>query len=218
MSDYDSDEAPEAITFTDSKSRALDEVKAAAEAITKSKERVKEAKKKREERNKKQKEEKAARLEELKKNAPSDDIFDQLPDTFESEPVEPDETQLPTRTEFFEGDEEEEIEYETEDFISLNTNSKRKVKRVKLREEQHGSTKFQIMSSNDQKRTYHISESVLNFKKAKLSGHLSRVKRESAQERSQRLAKQQVSGKNTLCLAKHIMEKYHSWNGLNSLS
>ena len=52
MSDYDSDEAPEAITFTDSKSRALDEVKAAAEAITKSKERVKEAKKKREERNK----------------------------------------------------------------------------------------------------------------------------------------------------------------------
>ena len=73
---------------------------------------------------------------------------------------------------------------------------------MKLREEQHGSTKFQIMSSNDQKRTYHISESVLNFKKAKLSGHLSRVKRESAQERSQRLAKQQVSGKNTLCLAK----------------
>ena len=58
-----------------------------------------------------QKEEKAARLEELKKNAPSDDIFDQLPDTFESEQpeLEPEETEVPTRTEFFEGDEEEEV-------------------------------------------------------------------------------------------------------------
>ena len=58
-----------------------------------------------------QKEEKAARLEELKKNAPSDDIFDQLPDTFESEQpeLEPEETDVPTRTEFFEGDEEEEV-------------------------------------------------------------------------------------------------------------
>ena len=45
-----------------------------------------------------QKEEKAARLEELKKNAPSDDIFDQLPDTFESEQpeLEPEETEVPT--------------------------------------------------------------------------------------------------------------------------
>ena len=58
-----------------------------------------------------QKEEKAARLEELKKNAPSDDIFDQLPDTFESEQpeLEPEETEVPTRTEFFDGDEEEEV-------------------------------------------------------------------------------------------------------------
>ena len=56
-----------------------------------------------------QKEEKAARLEELKKNAPSDDIFDQLPDTFENEPIEPKETEVPTKTEFFEGDEEEEV-------------------------------------------------------------------------------------------------------------
>ena len=52
MSDYDSDEAPEAISFSASKSKALDEVKAATEAIKQSKERVKEAKKKREERNK----------------------------------------------------------------------------------------------------------------------------------------------------------------------
>merc|ERR1712212_558591 len=144
--------------------------------------------KKRDERNKQQKEEKAARLEELKKNAPSDDIFDQLPDTFENEPIEPKETEVPTRTEFFEGDEEEEIEYETEDFISLNTNTKRKVKKVKLREEQHGSTKFQIMSSKDHKNTYHISEIVLNFRKAKLSGHLSKVRRETAQDRQNRIA------------------------------
>merc|ERR1712083_673394 len=210
MSDYESDEdddAPEAVTFSASKSKALDEVKAAAEAIKKSEERVKEEKKKRDERNKKQKEEKAARLEELKKNAPSDDIFDQLPDTFESEPIEPKETEVPTRTEFFEGDEEEEGEYETEDFISLSTNNKRKVKRVKLREKQHGSTKFHIKSSVDSKSAYHISESVLNFKKAKLSGHLSRVKREAAQESLQRAAKQQASGKNTLCLAKTLRLK-----------
>ena len=94
-------------------------------------------------------------------------------------------------------------EYETEDFISLNTNSKRsKVKKVKLREEQHGSTKFRIMSSNDQRSTYHISENVLNFRKTKLSGHLSKVKRETAQERVQRLAKFKASGKDSLCLAK----------------
>merc|ERR1712141_212716 len=117
MSDYESDDAPEAVTFLASKSKALDEVKAAAEAIKKSKERVKEEKKKRDERNKQQKEEKAARLEELKKNAPSDDIFDQLPDTFESEPAVPKEIQASTRTEFIEGDDEEEGEYETEDFI-----------------------------------------------------------------------------------------------------
>ena len=52
MSDYESDDAPEAVTFSASKSKALDEVKAAAEAIKKSKERVKEQKKKRDERNK----------------------------------------------------------------------------------------------------------------------------------------------------------------------
>jgi len=202
MSDYESDDAPEAVTFSASKSKALDEVKAAAEAIKKSKERVKEQKKKRDERNKQQKEEKAARLEELKKNAPSDDIFDQLPDTFENEPIEPKETEVPTKTEFFEGDEEEEVEYETEDFISLNTNVKRKVKKVKLREEQHGSTKFQIASAKDQKNTYHISESVLNFRKAKLSGHLSKVKRETAQERQNRIAKQKAAGKDILCMAK----------------
>ena len=102
---------------------------------------------------------------------------------------------------FFQG------EYETEDFISLSTNNKRKVKRVKLREEQHGSTKFHIMSSVDSRSAYHISESVLNFKKAKLSGHLSRVKRETAQESLQRTAKQQASGKNTLCLAKTLRLK-----------
>ena len=47
-----------------------------------------------------QKEEKAARLEELKKNAPSDDIFDQLPDTFESEQpeLEPEETETEVPT------------------------------------------------------------------------------------------------------------------------
>lgn len=49
MSDYDSDEAPEAINFTTSKSIALQEVKAAAEAIKVSKDKDKEAKKKREE-------------------------------------------------------------------------------------------------------------------------------------------------------------------------
>lgn len=89
---------------------------------------------------------------------------------------------------------------ETEDFISLDT-QKRKVKKVKLREEQHGSTKFKIMSSNDHKSTLHISESVLNFRKAKLSGHLSKVKRESAQERSNRLAKLKASGKNVQCIS-----------------
>lgn len=84
---------------------------------------------------------------------------------------------------------------ETEDFLSLETSKKRTVKRVKLREEHHGSTKFQIMSSNDHKSTYHISESVLNFRKAKLCGHLSKVKRETAQERAGRLTKLQASGK-----------------------
>ena len=44
MSDYDSDEAPEAVNFTTSKSLALKEVKAAAEAIKVSKEKDKEAK------------------------------------------------------------------------------------------------------------------------------------------------------------------------------
>ena len=53
--------------------------------------------------------EKAARLEQLKNNAPSDDIFDQLPDTFESEPAVPKEIQASTRTEFIEGDDEEEV-------------------------------------------------------------------------------------------------------------
>ena len=91
---------------------------------------------------------------------------------------------------------------ETEDFISLNLNQKRKVKKVKLREEQHGSTKFQIMSKQDHRSTNHISESVLNFRKAKLSGHLSKAKRESAQDRMNRLQKLKVSGKNSQCTVK----------------
>merc|ERR1712062_359030 len=168
MSDYDSDEAPEAINFTTSKSLALQEVKAAAEAIKVSKEKDKEAKKKREELFKQQKEDKVARLEELKKNAPSDDIFDQLPEEFEDEE-------------------------ESEDFISLLP--KRKVKRVKLREEEYGATKFRIMSKGDQRSTCHISKSVLNFRNAKLYGQLSKVKRESAQERERRLQKMKYSGK-----------------------
>jgi hypothetical protein len=52
-----------------------------------------------------------------------------------------------------------------------------------------------------------FSESVLNFKKTKLSGHLSRVKCETAQESLQRAVKQQASGKNTLCLAKTLRLK-----------
>lgn len=49
MSDYDSDEAPEAVTFTASKSKALDEVKAVTEAIKLTKDRQKEARKLRQE-------------------------------------------------------------------------------------------------------------------------------------------------------------------------
>merc|ERR1712062_750701 len=195
MSDYDSDEAPEAINFTTSKSLALQQVKAAAEAIKVSKEKDKEAKKKREELFKQQKEDKVARLEELKKNAPSDDIFDQLPDKFVRTP-KPRSSKAPVRTEFIEDeskDEEVEDEEETEDFISLLP--KRKVKRVKLREEEHGATKFRIMSRGDQRSTCHISKSVLNFKNAKLYGHLSKVKRETAQERERRLQKMKYSGK-----------------------
>ena len=143
-----------------------------------------------------QKEDKVARLEELKKNAPSDDIFDQLPDKFVRTP-KPRSSKAPVRTEFIEDeskdDEEFEDEEETEDFISLLP--KRKVKRVKLREEEHGATKFRIMSRGDQRSTCHISKSVLNFKNAKLYGHLSKVKRETAQERERRLQKMKYSGK-----------------------
>ena len=137
-------------------------------------------------------------MEELKKNAPSDDIFDQLPDKFERQPKARS-SKAPVRTEFVEEEskEDEFEEDETEDFLSLAP--KRKVKRVKLREEEHGSTKFQIKSSRDQRSTCHISQSVLNFRKAKLSGHLSKVKRESADERAKRLEKMKYSRKNVLC-------------------
>ncbi len=143
-----------------------------------------------------QKDEKKARLEELKANAPSDDIFDQLPETFETKSQAARSEKVPVRTEFVE-DEEEELETEeTPDFLSLDTSSKkRKVKRVKLRQEIHGSTQFQIMSKQDQKGSLHISQSVLNFKKAKLSGHLSKIQRQSAAEREQRQQKIKVSGK-----------------------
>ena len=137
-------------------------------------------------------------MEELKKNAPSDDIFDQLPDKFERQPKSRS-SKAPVRTEFVEEEskEDEFEEDETEDFLSLAP--KRKVKRVKLREEEHGSTKFQIKSARDQRSTCHISQSVLNFRKAKLSGHLSKVKRESADERAKRLEKMKYSRKNILC-------------------
>ena len=52
MSDYDSDDAPEAIDFSTSKSLALSEVKAAAEAIKSSKDKKKEIRKQRQEQNK----------------------------------------------------------------------------------------------------------------------------------------------------------------------
>ena len=71
------------------------------------------------------------------------------------------------------------------------------------------------MSSVDSRSAYHISESVLNFKKAKLSGHLSRVKRETAQDRLQRAAKQQASVKNTLCLAKILSKKLILFFGID---
>ena len=93
-------------------------------------------------------------------------------------------------------DEVEQIDDDT--YISLNPSlKKRKVKRVKLREEEHGSTKFKILSSKDQTKSCHISESVLNFRKAKTFGHLSKVKRESADQKLKRLTKMQLSGKNT---------------------
>ena len=52
MSDYESDEAPEAVDFTTSKKLVLDEVKAAAEAIKQSKQKQKDTWKKRDEANK----------------------------------------------------------------------------------------------------------------------------------------------------------------------
>ena len=54
----------------------------------------------------KQKIEKEARIEELKNSAPSDDIFDQLPETFESAPIAKS-TKVSTRTEFVENESEE---------------------------------------------------------------------------------------------------------------
>ena len=54
---------------------------------------------------------------------------------------------------------------------------------------------------------HEFSDGVLNFKKANLSEHLSRVKRETAQESLQRAANQQASRKNTLCLAKTLRLK-----------
>ena len=52
MSDIESDEAPEAVTFSASKTKALDEVRAANEAIQQAKEKRREAKKQRDELNK----------------------------------------------------------------------------------------------------------------------------------------------------------------------
>ena len=52
MSDYESDEAPEAVDFTTSKKLVLDEVKAAADAIKQSKQKQKDTWKKRDEANK----------------------------------------------------------------------------------------------------------------------------------------------------------------------
>merc|ERR1712141_685383 len=138
--------------------------------------------------------EKEARLQELKNSAPSDDIFDQLPEQFHRQAQPSRSTKLPTLTQYTEenvSDEDKLEEIDDETYLSLNMSSakKRKVKRVKLREEEYGSTKFHIMSSKDQLNSSHISESVLNFRKAKTTGHLSKVKRESAEERARRLAK-----------------------------
>ena len=49
MSDYESDDAPEAINFAASKELVLKEVKAAAEAVLNQKQKKKEARKQREE-------------------------------------------------------------------------------------------------------------------------------------------------------------------------
>ena len=65
------------------------------------------------------------------------------------------------------------------------------------------------------KTIHEFSERVSNFKTAKLSGHLSRVKRETAQDRLQRAAKQQASGKNTLCLAKILSKKLILFSGID---
>lgn len=54
-----------------------------------------------------QKAEKAARLEELKKNAPTDDIFDQLPETFTSKNKVAKSNKMPVRTEFVEDEQQE---------------------------------------------------------------------------------------------------------------
>ena len=141
-----------------------------------------------------------ARLEELKNSAPSDDIFDQLPDRIPVRKPKVHDDDLPDRipvnTKFVdEEDDQETLEDVSEDFIPF----KRQVKRVKLRQEEHGTTKFRIMSKTDQKYTCHVADSLLNLRAAKTSGHLSKVKRESAQSRSHRLTKMQLSGKNVRC-------------------
>ena len=95
-------------------------------------------------------------------------------------------------------DEYEKVDDDT--YLSLDPKlKKRKVKRIKLREEEHGSTKFRIMSSKDQTNSCHIAESVLNFRKAKTFGNFSKVKRESADERSRRLLKLSLRGNNEKC-------------------
>jgi hypothetical protein len=49
MSDYESDDAPEAVDFSTSKSLALQEVKAAADAVKQTRQKQKEARQKRQE-------------------------------------------------------------------------------------------------------------------------------------------------------------------------
>merc|ERR1712141_243500 len=135
MSDYESDDAPEAVDFTTSKKLVLDEVKAAADAIKQSKQKQKDTWKKRDEANKQQKVEKEARLQELKNSAPSDDIFDQLPEQFHRQAQPSRSTKLPTLTQYTEEnvyDEDDKLEeLDDETYLSLNV-KKRKTPRRRI--------------------------------------------------------------------------------------
>jgi len=182
--EYDSDSAPEDIAFEDSKNQALEEIKAASDAVKNKKKTQKERNKRRHEALVEQKQIRDQRLKDLESKKLPDFVLDAIEDKNDEEQQPAKKVVLENKITTFE-DEGFEItsdneEKSSEDFIALETDA----------------TKFKVMTSKDLKNSSsHNASAAFNFRENMLFGK--RVRREPYSNQKLKAEKIKAGGRSS---------------------